>query len=74
MIELIIINKTFPEHQISQMNPVFIPRIGDKVDMGYEPACTVTNILWQYHNGIVGNKDNIKTHFPTDIDITVIVE
>lgn len=31
-------------------NPQHIPRVGDNVDMGYEPTPKIKKIVWQYPN------------------------
>lgn len=47
-----IAHKTHPEKfkQIVSVNPTIIPRKGDRVDMGYAPAPTVTDVLWLYND------------------------
>jgi hypothetical protein len=55
MLTVRIINKTFNEKQIISMNPVVIPRVGDKVNMGYAPAPTVKEVLWDYGEGTSSN-------------------
>lgn len=41
-------------------NPSHIPRVGDNIDMGFEPACKVVKVLW--------------TKFPNFNDVFVVVD
>ena len=41
--------------QIVSTNPPSIPRIGDKIDMGYAPAPTVKEVLWNFGEGVSNN-------------------
>jgi hypothetical protein len=43
-----IVHRTFTDKQTISINPTVIPRKGDKIDMGFVPACEVTDVLWQY--------------------------
>ena len=34
--------------EINNANPAFVPRIGDKVDVGYKPFPVVKSVVWEY--------------------------
>jgi hypothetical protein len=46
-ITLLITDQTFGK-QIVSTNVSAIPRKGDRIDMGYEPYSTVTDVIWKY--------------------------
>ena len=47
--------------KIEVVNPTAIPRIGDQINIGVEPAPTVSKVLWNFKNG------------SKDIEITVVL-
>jgi len=46
-ITVLITDQTFGKQTVST-NVSAIPRKGDRIDMGYEPYSTVTDVIWQY--------------------------
>jgi hypothetical protein len=53
MLVLRVIEKNYVNgKQIVSTNPPAIPRVGDKVDMGYAPAPTVREVLWDFGKGV----------------------
>ena len=46
-------NTAFPDDMrwsraITNASPMFVPRVGDRVFVGYNPAPTVKNVIWDY--------------------------
>jgi len=46
--KLYISNEALNIHKVVN-DPKFIPRVGDRVDIGYSPAATVTIVLFVYN-------------------------
>lgn len=49
MITISIVDPLSKKCITSTGNPAAIPRVGDRVDMGYDPAPKVRDVTWQYH-------------------------
>jgi len=64
MTTLIVIHKSFPDQSIQSTGnsgSQLVPRIGDRVDMGFLPVPTVTDVVWKFSAG-------------QDLTITVVVD
>ena len=51
--KITIFNRDFPterryNRKIDTPNPAFVPRIRDRVQVGYDPAPVVLNVIWDY--------------------------
>jgi len=64
-------NKTFPYESIYNRiitgNSLPVPRIGERIMLGYDPAAKVTDVIWNMETGT----NNIEIH---NIEILVVVE
>ena len=73
MTKLIIVHKSFPERQVIITSPSVIPRKGDKIDMGFDPAPEVTGVVWQFEGGLIGADNKYATINPNVIITAVCV-